>query len=423
MKSKNTAQDKPMAQKEDTACDNCGNSLSDHPVVRYIGMDGKAKDCINCEPDNFTEAARFAGITASQGMQFHLFLRHLLGQGPAPGFLPAEPMAQQEEPAVSIPIESIGFMSAEYAAGLEANGMAISDDQNKRLGLPIAPLLEQEEPATAQWAREWHRVVETVLTVCGLSPALGADEALVAITEYLNPIAPLLGQDEPPEPLEFLGYDYKAPLSAYEIQFAKNAWTSYDDSGEQECGPDTHEERVLIAFSRGALTQALTSLAAAKSEIEELKLNTISLTAFSEVLEEYNKRKEELAAAQKEIAVLSTRLREEKEDNALLIKCETEANSNLSEANKEIANESSLVWEYKHKLSEALQTIVKLKGGNKMDREQLADHLKDVSGRDGHTNTCATSRAPAEEPGPCDCAEDWDRLTRTEETGGENEKA
>lgn len=44
--------------------------------------------------DNFSEAAAFAGITSSEGTQFHLYLQYLLGKLPAPshrGFLDAEP--------------------------------------------------------------------------------------------------------------------------------------------------------------------------------------------------------------------------------------------------------------------------------------------------------------------------------------------
>lgn len=42
-----------------------------------------------------------------------------------------------------------------------------------------------------------------------------------------------------------------------------------------------------------------------------------------------------------------------------------------------------------------------------MDREEAADYYVWKSGKDAHTNTCATSCAPAYEPGPCDCdAED-----------------
>lgn len=37
-------------------------------------------------------------------------------------------------------------------------------------------------------------------------------------------------------------------------------------------------------------------------------------------------------------------------------------------------------------------------------REEKADRLKCESGRVVHASDCATSIAPAEEPGPCDCA-------------------
>lgn len=78
----------------------------------------------------------------------------------------------------------------------------------------------------------------------------------------------------PPEPLPedvSLNYDYESSPSDYEVQFAKNAWTSYDDSGEQECGPDTHEERVLIAFAKYHLTASLTREREKDKEIARLK--------------------------------------------------------------------------------------------------------------------------------------------------------
>jgi len=38
-----------------------------------------------------------------------------------------------------------------------------------------------------------------------------------------------------------------------------------------------------------------------------------------------------------------------------------------------------------------------------MNREERAEELKRQSGKTSHTSDCATSVAPAEEPGPCDC--------------------
>lgn len=38
-------------------------------------------------------------------------------------------------------------------------------------------------------------------------------------------------------------------------------------------------------------------------------------------------------------------------------------------------------------------------------REELADAYIELSGKKVHSNTCATSLAPAEHPGPCDCDE------------------
>jgi hypothetical protein len=40
---------------------------------------------------------------------------------------------------------------------------------------------------------------------------------------------------------------------------------------------------------------------------------------------------------------------------------------------------------------------------NCMNREQQAAEYIKQSGKKTHTSDCATSRAPAEEPGPCDC--------------------
>lgn len=38
-----------------------------------------------------------------------------------------------------------------------------------------------------------------------------------------------------------------------------------------------------------------------------------------------------------------------------------------------------------------------------IDYEEIADEFKRQSGKTAHTNTCATSWAPAMMPGPCDC--------------------
>ena len=47
-------------------------------------------------------------------------------------------------------------------------------------------------------------------------------------------------------------------------------------------------------------------------------------------------------------------------------------------------------------------------------REELADAYKKASGRESHLNDCATSVAPAETPGPCDCDARHDRKTLAE---------
>lgn len=47
--------------------------------------------------DNFSRAAAFAGITPSQGMQFHMYLQYLLGNGVKPGFLPPDHIVDAHE--------------------------------------------------------------------------------------------------------------------------------------------------------------------------------------------------------------------------------------------------------------------------------------------------------------------------------------
>ncbi|MDV2984185.1 UNVERIFIED_CONTAM: hypothetical protein Q9R58_07710 [Methylobacteriaceae bacterium AG10] len=57
-----------------------------------------------------------------------------------------------------------------FGAEMEANDRADSATAE-------AASLRAERDAARTWAAEWHRVAETVLTVLGLSPALGGDEA------------------------------------------------------------------------------------------------------------------------------------------------------------------------------------------------------------------------------------------------------
>lgn len=43
--------------------------------------------------------------------------------------------------------------------------------------------------------------------------------------------------------------------------------------------------------------------------------------------------------------------------------------------------------------------------------EVLAEGYKALSGKRMHASDCATSRAPAEKPGPCDCSTDLDAVS------------
>jgi hypothetical protein len=44
--------------------------------------------------------------------------------------------------------------------------------------------------------------------------------------------------------------------------------------------------------------------------------------------------------------------------------------------------------------------------GSEFDREERQFAYIVLSGKHSHSNDCATSIAPAEEPGPCDCHKD-----------------
>lgn len=63
--------------------------IANRITVDYCGWSAQPAPLPSNDDDNFTAAARFAGITFSQGCQFHLMMQHLLGNGPAPGFLPS----------------------------------------------------------------------------------------------------------------------------------------------------------------------------------------------------------------------------------------------------------------------------------------------------------------------------------------------
>ena len=87
----------PVVQREeDETCFDCDEYIAFHQNggIHPIGKDPydpSQPTPVVVRPeedeDNFTTAARFAGISFSQGCQFHLMMQHLLGNGPAPGFL------------------------------------------------------------------------------------------------------------------------------------------------------------------------------------------------------------------------------------------------------------------------------------------------------------------------------------------------
>lgn len=110
------------------------------PVIQGTATETATDD------DNFTKAARFAGITFSQGCQFHLFLRYLLGQGPAPGFLPAEPVA-----APLSPPQAYGYC-AFHKARFDGNSDCPHCKQNEIQILKIALRLETERANNAEAA-------------------------------------------------------------------------------------------------------------------------------------------------------------------------------------------------------------------------------------------------------------------------------
>lgn len=53
-------------------------------------------------------------------------------------------------------------------------------DENARLKAEVERLTRERDEAR-EWAQGWHRTVETICTIMGLSPALGADEAAAAV--------------------------------------------------------------------------------------------------------------------------------------------------------------------------------------------------------------------------------------------------
>jgi hypothetical protein len=63
--------------------------------------------------DNYSEAAAFAGITFSQACQFDMKMRHLLGKGPAPGFLPPDDPKPQRHARINCNGKSFGEVNCD----------------------------------------------------------------------------------------------------------------------------------------------------------------------------------------------------------------------------------------------------------------------------------------------------------------------
>jgi len=197
-----------------------------------------------------------------------------------PSSLSTEPEAEMTQPSDNSSTEISSEAEKEDACGLSIPSCkCVADPAATNEAMAESPKAEAPQ-ATEDNAINGHspKVLEDLKMLVGeildridMAPN---DDPLPYVREYVDGIRKRLAKSSPieaprvegelPPPVDFLDYDYKSPLSEYEIQFAKNAWTSYDDSGEQECGPDTHEERVLIEFARKALL-------ASQSEVERLK--------------------------------------------------------------------------------------------------------------------------------------------------------
>ena len=65
------------------------------------------------------------------------------------------------------------------------SGLADAQDELAEMRDALTAERERAEKAE-QWAKHWHRVVETILTICGLSSALGGEEALEALRDHLT---------------------------------------------------------------------------------------------------------------------------------------------------------------------------------------------------------------------------------------------
>jgi hypothetical protein len=75
------------------------------------------------------------------------------------------------------------------------------------------------EPDFEAFAKEWHRAVEVILTMAGLSPALGAQEAIAAMQERLQP--PAGDREAVAKAAEFLLWCYD---NGPAVEHAKEAW-------------------------------------------------------------------------------------------------------------------------------------------------------------------------------------------------------
>ena len=80
-----------------------------------------------------------------------------------------------------------------------------------------------------------------------------------------------------------------------------------------------------------------------------------------------------------------------------------------------LRDEASFAYDRAEKdmLTEAANRIEALEAENERLREELAAAYIKLSGTDQHASDCATSNAPAMEPGPCNCKETAETFTRS----------
>jgi len=103
-----------------------------------------------------------------------------------------------QEPALKEALDSLE--TRDVHVGYDHGGNYIYEDYvslaDVRRALSTLPQqAATDEREAADWAREWHRCVETILTMAGLSPALGASEAALAMQEYITRV-----EATPPSP-------------------------------------------------------------------------------------------------------------------------------------------------------------------------------------------------------------------------------